>query len=312
MYRGLKIITAVPAHQAEATVLGVIETMPKIVDTILVVDDGSKDRTWQVLSENKNPRLVLLRHEKNQGVGGAMVTAFQHALELGCDVVVKMDSDGQMHPEDLAPLLDALIDGKYDYAKGNRFLDHRPHLAKMPKIRLLGNLALTFLTKMASGYWHIFDPQNGFIAARTSVLRRLEIDRIARDYFFENDMLINLNIIGARIVDVPMPARYGRERSSMRIATVLLKFPLRLFWGYWRRIIERFVLRDFSPLVLFLFAGLGMMIFASVFGGMAWYQSYRTGVVTPTGTIMIAALPFILGFQLVLQALLLDIQSTPR
>ena len=314
MYRGLKIVAAIPSHQAELTVSGVITTMPAFVDTIVAVDDASKDRTRQVLLDcaSAHPRLVVLHHDVNQGVGGAMRTAFKHALTLKCDVVVKMDSDGQMHPDDLAPLLDALIDGNYDYAKGNRFLYHRGELANMPKVRLLGNLALTFLTKLASGYWNIFDPQNGFVACRTRVLERLDLDKMARDYFFENDMLINLNIVAARVVDVPMPARYGDERSSMRIHHIVMRFPIRLFLGYWRRVLERYVLRDFSPLVLFLFSGLAMMLFGMGFGGWEWYQSSRTGVEASSGTIMLAALPFMLGFQLVLQAIMLDIQSTPR
>jgi dolichol-phosphate mannosyltransferase len=312
MYRGLKLIVAIPAHQAERTVLDVIGSLPAFVDGIVAVDDASRDRTWEVLRSCTDPRLVVLHHEQNQGVGGAMRTAFKQAIKIGCDVVVKMDSDGQMHPDDLVPLLDALIEGHYDYAKGNRFLDHRGELERMPKLRLLGSLALTALTKLASGYWHIFDPQNGYIACRSTVLKRLNLDRIARDYFFENDMLINLNIIGARVVDVPMPARYAGERSSMSIPKVLMRFPSRLFLGYWRRIVERFVMRDFSPMVLFLLSGIMMMTFGSVFGGWAWWESYQTGVVASSGTIMLAALPFILGFQLVLQAIMLDIQSTPR
>jgi glycosyltransferase involved in cell wall biosynthesis len=312
MYRDLHIVVAIPAHNAASTVLTVIDTLPPFVDGIVAVDDASKDNTWEVLKSSRDPRLTVVHHEVNQGVGGAMRTAFKQALGLACDVVVKMDSDGQMHPEDLPTLLDALIDGHYDYAKGNRFLDHRGELERMPKMRLVGSLALTALTKLASGYWHIFDPQNGYVACRATVLRRLDLDRIARDYFFENDMLINLNIIGARVVDVPMPARYAGERSSMSIPKVLFRFPSRLFLGYWRRILERFIMRDFSPLVLFLLSGIVLLTFGTAFGGYAWFESYRTGVVASSGTIMLAALPFILGFQLVLQAIMLDIQSTPR
>jgi glycosyltransferase involved in cell wall biosynthesis len=311
MYAGLKIVVAIPCYRAAATVSEVIATLPALVDVVIAVDDASPDQTRQVLQANKDPRLIVLTHERNQGVGGAMRTAFRKAMEIGCDVVVKMDSDGQMHPSDLVPLLDALIKGDYDYAKGNRFL-HRRELERMPKLRLLGNLGLTFLTKLASGYWHIFDPQNGFVACRSRALGDIDLDNLASDYFFENDMLIRLNVIGARVVDVPMPARYGEERSSMKLSRILLKFPWRLFCGYWRRILQRFVLRDFSPLVLFLCLGILMMTFGTAFGGYSWIQSWRTGVVASAGTIMVAALPTILGFQLLLQAMVLDIQSTPR
>lgn len=311
MYRGLKIVVAIPAYRAAGTVAEVIRALPALVDKVIVVDDGSRDGTGAVLHACKDSRLLVLTHDENQGVGAAMQTAFRQVLQEEADVVVKMDSDGQMHSSDLAPMLDALIDGNYDYAKGNRFLN-RQALASMPKTRLLGNLALTFLTKLASGYWHIFNPQNGFLACRTRILSRLDLSGLARDYFFENDMLISLNIVGARVVDVPMPARYGNARSNMKLTRILLNFPLRLFRGYWRRIFQRFVLRDFSPLVVFLFLGLAMMLFGTIFGGIAWYRSWRSGVVASTGTVMLAALPFILGFQLVLQSVVLDIQSTPR
>ncbi|MBC8131639.1 MAG: glycosyltransferase family 2 protein, partial [Deltaproteobacteria bacterium] len=233
VYRQQRIAVAIPAFKTESTILDVIRGLPEYVDHIIVVDDASPDTTWQRLQAFHDARLTTIRHESNQGVGGAMRTAFRGALQIGCDVVVKVDGDGQMEASRIANLLDAIIDGPCDYAKGNRFL-HREALAAMPRRRMFGSMALMFLTKMASGYWHIFDPQNGFIACRASVLARLELDRIASDYFFENDMLIHLNILACRVVDVPMPARYGNEVSSMKISRILLTFPLRLFRGYWR------------------------------------------------------------------------------
>lgn len=311
MYREQRVIVAIPAFRAENTILAVVDTLPPFVDTIVVVDDASPDATFEKLQSCADPRLVVLRHAKNKGVGGAMRTAYEKALALGCDVVVKMDSDGQMDPERLGELLDALLNGNYDYAKGNRFL-HRGALAAMPRHRLLGSLALTFLTKMASGYWHIFDPQNGFVACRASMLQRLELDRIANDYFFENDMLVHLNIVGARVVDVPLPARYLDEVSSMKVSRILLSFPGRLFHRYWWRIYQRYTLRDFSPIVPFLLSGLLLCTWAVAFGSWQWFVSWQTGVVASTGTVMLTALPLILGFQLLLHAMLLDIYSTPR
>jgi glycosyltransferase involved in cell wall biosynthesis len=311
VYREQRIIVAIPAYRAEATIPEVVQTLPAFVDTIIVVDDASPDRTYEVASALGEPRLVLLQHKANQGVGGAMRTAYEKALELGCDIVVKMDADGQMDPERLAELLDALINGNFDYAKGNRFL-HRGALSAMPRHRLLGSLALTFLTKMASGYWHIFDPQNGFVACRTVMLQRLELPRIASDYFFENDMLVHLNVLGARVVDVPLPARYANEVSSMRISRILVSFPGRLFCRYWWRIYERYTLRDFSPIVPFLVSGILLCAWAIAFGSWSWFLSWRTGVVASTGTVMLTALPLILGFELLLHAMLLDIYSTPR
>ncbi|HTV24043.1 MAG TPA: glycosyltransferase family 2 protein [Polyangiaceae bacterium] len=311
MYRDLRIVVAIPAYRAEKTIADVVQTLPAFVDSVIVVDDCSPDRLFEVASALEEPRLILLRHEKNKGVGGAMVTAYERALELGCDIVVKMDADGQMDPERLSELLDAMLNGNYDYAKGNRFL-HRGALAAMPRHRLLGSLALTFMTKMASGYWHIFDPQNGFVACRTVMLQRLELWRIANDYFFENDMLVHLNVLGARVVDVPLPARYANEVSSMRISRILTSFPGRLFHRYWWRIYQRYTLRDFSPIVPFLISGILLCAWAIVFGGVMWFRSWQTGVVASTGTVMLTALPLILGFELLLHAMLLDIYSTPR
>jgi glycosyltransferase involved in cell wall biosynthesis len=311
MYRGLTVAVAIPAFRAEATIGQVVATLPALVDRVVVVDDASPDGTGKALAALSDARLDVVRHERNSGVGGAMKTAFRRCLELGADVVVKMDSDGQMDPAHLPALLDALVDTGCDYAKGNRFLDGHA-LRSMPRVRLLGNLMLTFLTKMASGYWHIFDPQNGYVAARASILRRLALEEIADDYFFENDMLVHLNILESRVVDVPMPARYGDERSSMRIGAVLRRFPLRLVDRLRKRVWQRYVVRDFSPVALFLFLGAPLLLAGIGFGAWAWYESAKSGVVSSTGRVMLSVLPIVIGFQLILQAVLLDISSSPR
>jgi glycosyltransferase involved in cell wall biosynthesis len=312
MYRGLTVAVAIPAYRAEATIGQVIATLPAWVDHVVVVDDASPDGTSRALEALADPRLSVARHARNRGVGGAMKTAFRRCLELKVDLVVKMDADGQMDPAQLPTLLDALLDTGCDYAKGNRFLDG-PALAAMPRLRLVGNLGLTFLTKLASGYWHIFDPQNGFVVCRATVLARLELEALADDYFFENDMLIHLNILERRVVDVPMPARYGGGApSSLRIGVVLRQFPLRLFSRFWKRILQRYVLRDFSPVALFLFVGMPLVLGGVLFGVWAWYESWRTGVVSSTGRVMLSVLPIVVGFQLLLQAILLDINSSPR
>jgi len=311
MYRGLTVAVAIPAFRAEASIGAVIGTLPALVDRIVVVDDASPDGTSKVMEALADPRLTVLRHGRNLGVGGAMKTALRHCLALDVDVVVKVDADGQMDPEQLPQLLDALVDTGCDYAKGNRFLDEHA-LTAMPRLRLFGNVALSFLTKMASGYWHVFDPQNGYVACRASILRRLDLEAIADDYFFENDMLVHLNILEGRVVDVPMPARYGGERSSMRIAVVLRRFPLRLMSRLRKRIWQRYVIRDFSPVALFLLLGAPMMLAGIVFGAWAWYESSKTGIVASTGRVMLSVLPIVIGFQLLLQAVLLDIHSSPR
>jgi glycosyltransferase involved in cell wall biosynthesis len=311
MYRGIKVAVVIPAYRAEATIATVVTSLPSWVDAVVVVDDASPDRTAEVVAGIADPRLTLLRRPRNGGVGAAMKTGFARVAESDADVVVKMDSDAQMDPQQLPSLLDPLVDGRCDYTKGNRFL-HGSALAAMPALRFLGNLALTFLTKLASGYWHVFDPQNGYVACRLSALKRLPLDRIANDYFFENDMLVNLNIHEFRVLDVHMPARYEGESSSMQIWRILVTFPLRLVSRFWRRILLRYVLRDFSPVALFLALGIPLFLWGVGFGAWGWYQSWLTEVVASTGTVMVSVLPLVLGFQLILHAILLDIQFCPK
>jgi hypothetical protein len=222
-----------------------------------------------------------------------------------------MDGDGQMDPAYLSSLLDAITEQGYDYAKGNRFLASES-LALMPKHRLFGNIALTFLTKMASGYWHIFDPQNGYTAIRAGALRVLDLNTIHKRYFFENDMLVHLNFFGFRVKDVAIPARYGKEESSMSVFKVSTTFPLLLVRRYFYRIYQKYVLRDFSPIALFLFLGLILFFWGALFGLYLWVETAISGIATPTGTIMLALLPLVLGFQLLLEAIVLDIQETPK
>jgi glycosyltransferase involved in cell wall biosynthesis len=307
-----QVVTAVLPGYNEANHIGqVIETMPEFVDHIIVVDDCSEDGTVEAATAAGDPRLIVLTTSHNQGVGGATVMGYQRAMELESDIIAKMDGDGQMDPAYLSSLLDAITEQGYDYAKGNRFLASES-LALMPKHRLFGNIALTFLTKMASGYWHIFDPQNGYTAIRTGALRVLDLNTIHKRYFFENDMLVHLNFFGFRVKDVAIPARYGKEESSMSVFKVSTTFPLLLVRRYFHRIYQKYVLRDFSPIALFLFLGLILFFWGALFGLYLWIETAISGIATPTGTIMLALLPLVLGFQLLLEAIVLDVQETPK
>jgi glycosyltransferase involved in cell wall biosynthesis len=311
MYKDHRIITVVPAHNEESHIGHVIKSMPEFVDHILVIDDCSEDKTSASAEATCDERLVLMRPEKNQGLGGAMLLGYRRALEMRGDVIVKMDGDGQMSPDHLPALLDAIVESGYDYAKGNRFLAGSS-LSEMPRHRLLGNVVLTFLTKLASGYWHVFDPQNGYTAIRRDALSVLRLDAIHRGFFFENDMLVHLNFFGFRVKDVPIPARYGDEQSDLKVLNVGVTFPALLVRRYFYRIYQKYVLRDFSPIALFLFLGMILFFWGAFFGIYLWIKSYLTGQATLTGTIMLALLPLILGFQLLLQAIVLDIQETPK
>ena len=311
MYKGHRITTVVPARNEARHIGRVMQTMPELVDHVIVVDDASQDGTSDAALACGDPRLIVLRNAHNQGVGGAMIAGYRKAIELGSDIVVKMDGDGQMPPEYLPSLLDAIAEQGHDYAKGNRFLAGQS-LALMPRRRLFGNLMLTFMTKLASGYWHIFDPQNGYTAIKTAALCTLDLDTIHKHYFFENSMLIHLNFQNFRVKDVAIPARYGEEESKLSIFKIMLTFPFLLFRGFFHRIYQKYVLRDFSPIALFLFFGLGLFLWGTLFGIYLWIKSSITNQPTLTGTIMLAVLPLILGFQLLLQAIVMDIQETPK
>jgi len=231
MRENLKYCVILPAFNEGRHLATVVGRIPDWVDGIIVVDDASTDDTLKVAESLADPRVRVQHHEKNRGVGGAMVTGFRAALEAGYDVAIKMDADDQMDAEELPSLVRPIELGMAEYVKGNRFRRAgRP--SAMPGRRWFGNVVLSFLTKVASGYWHVFDPQCGFIAITAPTLRRLKLDGMARDYFFENDMLVRLNVIDARVVDVDTSSLYGDETSTLRIGRVGWTFPPRLLRGF--------------------------------------------------------------------------------
>ncbi len=245
LYKGKKIAVVIPAYNEQDFIQSVLSGIPHFVDAIVVVDDASHDETAKRVRETADVRVRLLANATNAGVGAATVRGYREALELQSDVLVKVDGDGQMPLEYLGALLDPVVGGGYDYAKGNRFSD-RAALRAMPKRRLAGNIALTFLSKLASGYWHIVDPQNGFTAVSADALRTLDLNRLHPRYFFEDDMLIQLNARHARVKDVPMPAVYGVEESHLRISFVMITFPWLFLGRFVRRIYEKHFLRAAS------------------------------------------------------------------
>lgn len=311
MYKKNVIATVLPAHNEERFIAAVIAGIPEWVDIIVVVDDCSFDHTGAVVTGLADAKIQLIQLPENRGVGGATVAGFQQALALGADIVCKIDADGQMPLQHLTELVDCIIEEGYDYAKGNRFMGGIP-VDHMPTARLFGNLALTFLNKIASGYWHIFDPQNGFTASRAPVLSRLPLHRLYPRYFFENDMLVHLNILNARVKDVAIPTIYGEEESGIRIGRILITFPILFVRRFMYRIFRKYMLYDFSPIALFLIVGALLFAWGIGFGAWAWIESVISGVPATTGTVMLAVLPLILGFQLLIQAIVLDIQESPR
>jgi glycosyltransferase involved in cell wall biosynthesis len=307
LLRRVRVGVVLPAYRAEKTVAAVLAGLPDEVHHIFVVDDGSPDATAGVVQSLRDPRIRLLKHEKNRGVGAAVKTGYLAALEAGCEVVVKVDADGQMDPAFLPELVRPLLTGEAGYAKGNR-LWSLTAARGMPLPRLLGNLFLSMATKAVSGYWNVLDPTNGYTALRADVLSRLDLAHVQDGYFFETSMLVELHLLRIPVRDVLMPAKYGgAAESSLRLLPASFEFARRLLFGLGRRLALEYLLLDIRPGSLF--AGLGsvLSLFGASFGGYHWYRGEVTGENSLPGTVMVAAVPFIVGLQLLLQAVLLDI-----
>src|SRR6187551_3440423 len=215
--RARSIAVVIPSYRVARHIVSVIQGIPSYVDQIIVVDDCCPERSGDVAEALGDPRVQVVRHTKNRGVGGAMKTGFARANELAMDIVVKLDGDGQMDAQQIARLCKPLLTERAAMTKFNRFWDF-VELRQMPLVRRIGNLGLSFLTKAASGHWKMFDPTNGFLALRGDVLRCLQLNALSDDYFFESSLLIELGKRGFRIKDLPLPARYGTEQSSMRLS----------------------------------------------------------------------------------------------
>ncbi len=307
-----RVAVVIPCYRVRAKVLEVISGIGHEVDRIYCVDDACPERSGDhVEASCRDPRVVVLRHPENRGVGAAMVTGYRQALTDGIELIVKMDGDGQMDPALLPALLMPLRSGQADYVKGNRF--YAPEsLEGMPRARLLGDAVLSFLTKLSTGYWTVFDPTNGYTAIHRNVLAQLALSKIAPRYFFESDMLFRLNTIRAVVADVPMRAHYHGEPSSLRIGRIVLPFLGGHLRNFGKRIVYNYFLRDFHLASVELVLGVVSLAFGLIFGGLTWIGNARQGVETPAGTVMLAGLPIIVGIQMLLAFLNYDIQSVPR
>jgi glycosyltransferase involved in cell wall biosynthesis len=304
------IAVVIPAYNAAKSIEIVLNKIPAVVDLIVVVNDASPDNLEAVVSQSNDPRVHLLTHLRNQGVGGAVLTGYAYALEKGADIVVKIDSDDQMDLDYFEDLITPLLGGEADYAKGNRFL-HPHELKRMPLIRRIGNQGLSFLAKVATGYWKIYDPTNGYTAITRQVLQRLDADRISRHFFFETSMLAELRKLDAVVEDVPIPAIYNEHGSSIRIPREFFRFSANLTYRIFERVIHQYYRFDFSAVSFYLLASVILGVFGGVWGIVKWVKSDQTGIPATTGTVLIAVLPIILAVQFFVQAVALDIDSTP-
>jgi glycosyltransferase involved in cell wall biosynthesis len=307
-----RIAVIVPCFRTKEQVLGVLGAIGSEVSAIYVVDDACPEETGlHVRASCLDTRVRVLINETNLGVGGATMRGYDAALEDHMDILVKVDGDGQMDPARIPDLVRPLLRGEADYAKGNRFFSLED-LSEMPWVRLLGNSMLSLINKMASGYWDLMDPTNGFTALHATVARALPLEKIARDYFFESDLLFRLATVRAVAVDVPMPASYGSAPSSLRVGRVAATFPGRYLLRTIKRLFYSYFLRDFNAGTVQLLFGSALFAFGAVFGAIRWHESIVSGVPATSGTIMLAALPVLLGGQLLIGWLNYDIANVPR
>ena len=307
----MTIFVVIPIYNESRHISDVLKQIPEEVQQIVIVDDCSEDNSSEIVLAEKDERIKLIRHEKNIGVGGAMVTGYKYSLKAGADIVVKIDGDGQMDPAEIPRVVSPIRNGEADYTKGFRFYNLE-NIRQMPIIRLIGNIILSFLAKITSGYWNIFDPTNGYTAIHRVALSRINLNGLNQGYFFETDMLARLYRIHAVVHDVQISNRYGSEVSKLNPLHISLKFPYLLTKAFVKRILWRYIVADFTPVSLFILLGFPMFLYGAGFGLYSWVVNAKAGIATPLGTIMLAVVPLFFGFQFLLQSLVLDINSTPK
>lgn len=306
------VAVIVPCYKVTRHILDVLARIGPEVSAIYVVDDCCPEKSGNIVQTGStDPRVRVIYNDVNQGVGGATMAGYQAAIQDGHDVLVKVDGDGQMAPELIPCFTAPILEEAADYTKGNRFYD-LAHIGRMPVLRLFGNAALSFISKFSTGYWDVFDPTNGYTAIHAKVAAHLPFDRISRRYFFESDMLFRLNTVRAVVMDIPMDSHYADEVSNLRIKDVLGEFLGKHLRNFGKRIVYNYFLRDMSAASMQLLLGLVLLIFGTVFGIYQWSTSAASHVLASPGTVMLAALPLIMGLQFLLAFLIHDTQAVPR
>lgn len=306
-----RVAVVIPAYRVREHILGVLSRIGPEADGVYVVDDACPEQTGALVrDESRDPRVEVITHEKNLGVGAAVKTGYRAAVAGGHDVIVKIDGDGQMDPALLRRFVQPVISGRADYTKGNRFFN--PEDVKgMPKLRVLGNAILSFLSKASSGYWQLFDSTNGYTAINARVVGWLPLDKIANRFFFESDVLFRLGTLRAVVVDIPMVAVYSRETSNLRVTRIFLPF----IWGHLRAFVKRlfynYFLRNFSVASVELVLGLLLLIVGIGLGVATWANASAAGRAATSGQVMLAALPILIGVQMLLSFVQYDVAATP-
>jgi glycosyltransferase involved in cell wall biosynthesis len=308
MLDGKRVAVVVPAYDEEALVGETLRGIPDFVDRIYVVDDASRDQTAGQAEAVGDERVAVIRHERNAGVGAAIVSGYRRALEDGVDVTCVMAADNQMDPVELPDLAGPVARGEVEYAKANRLVTGEAWNV-IPRTRYLGNAVLSLLTKIASGYWHVADSQAGYTAISRGALARLDLERVYRGYGFPNDMLVHLNVQNARVRDVPSRPIYDvGERSGIRLRRVVPRISWLLFKGFWWRMLQKYVIRDFHPLVFFYAFGVLMTVTGLVLGALEVVLRILGNQITPA-TIVLVAVLLIAGLQLTLFAMWFDMEA---
>jgi len=306
------IAVIIPCYKVNKHILNVISGIGIEVSRIYVVDDNCPEQVGSFVKKFCfDSRVTVITNNKNVGVGGSVKIGYVAATDDGANVIVKIDGDGQMDPLLVKKIIAPIIAGEADYTKGNRFFDLE-EIGKMPTVRLLGNAVLSFITKLSSGYWDIFDPTNGYTAIHSDIVKYLPLDKISNRYFFESDMLFRLNVMRAVVVDVPIAAKYADEESNMFISNIIFEFLVKHTRNFIKRIFYNYYLRDMSIASIELPIGVILVLSGGLFGVNRWLASFNTGVSVTAGTVMLAALPVLLGVQLILAFLGYDIATVPR
>jgi dolichol-phosphate mannosyltransferase len=309
--QGNRIAVVVPCYRVSGQVLDVLVAIPDIVDGIYCVDDACPEGSGKLIEQKcRDPRVQVLFHKTNGGVGAAMKTGYRAACEAGYTIAVKLDGDGQMDPALIPRFVAPILAEQADYTKGNRFF-FPDELRGMPGLRLFGNAVLSFFAKLSTGYWNHFDPTNGYTALQLKLLDLLRLDKVSDGYFFETDLLFRLYVARCVVRDVAMRAQYNGQPSSLRVRSVILPFLGGNMLNFFKRIFYSYFLRDFQVASIELVVGPVLLLAGSIFGGYHWWLSFASGVPATPGTVMIAALLIILGVQFTLSALHFDLRNVP-
>ncbi|MGB3079313.1 MAG: glycosyltransferase family 2 protein [Saprospiraceae bacterium] len=307
------ISVVIPCYNVSRHIEHVISELPETISYIIAVNDCSKDDTENILARlaTVNKKIIHLSHSINQGVGGAMITGYIKSMELNSDITIKIDGDGQMDTTYIDAMIDPIVAGKADFTKGNRFRDFNA-LRKMPLSRRFGNLGLSFLIKAASGYWNIFDPNNGFTAIKNETLKTIDLNKIHKRYFFESSMLIEMYHANAVVRDIEMKARYGDEVSGLSATRSFFEFPPKLFTAFIKRILLKYFLFEFNIASLYILFGVPLFFIGFIYGLVNYIKYASSHLPAPTGTVVIPTLLITLGFQLLLSAANYDIGNYPQ